>query len=265
MTNQIPQIIVALHLPEPQGKKPLPMSYLEDFVYQNMLVFKKGGVPAVKLQDQTPTNGTTRPETIAIMSALGKMIRTEFPEIDLGIIVESHDAYGPIAIAHAVGASFVRIKVFVGAMLKAGGIQEGCGVDADDFRHLLGSEKINILADVHDRVGYPILPVSITHASQWAVRTGADALILTGKTFQESLEMITTVKQAGINRPILLGGSANEENIGEILSVADGVIVSSAFKKDHLQKGDLVYWDEEKIIRFMDKVRQFNANNQKNG
>lgn len=257
MASKFPQIIVALHLPEPQGLTTMPMAYLEDYAYQNMLVFKKGGVPAVKLQDQTRKNGATKPETIAIMAALGKLIRAEFPEIELGILVESHDPYGPIAIAHACGASFVRIKVFVGAMLKSGGIQEGCGIEANDYRYMLGNNQIKILADIHDRVGYPLLPVPISDVSRWAIRNGADALILTGHSFSDSLEMITTVKQSGINKPVLIAGSVNETNVGETIKIADGVIVSSALLKNNLSPEDLIRWDQQKIQRFMDKVNRY--------
>ena len=141
-------------------------------------------------------------------------------------------------------------------MLKSGGIQEGCGIEASDYRHLLNNENIQILADVHDRVGYPLLPVPITQASRWAVRTRADGLILTGHSFEESLKMITTVKQSGINQPILIGGSVNENNIGEVLKIADGAIVRSALKKDKNADQDLVRWDIGKTSRFMEKINQ---------
>ena len=254
MQKPIPQIIVALHLPEPTHGKMPPMSYLEDYVYQNMTVFEKGGIPAVILQDETSNTGKTRPETIAMMAALGRMIRENFPKIELGIIVESHDPYAPIAIAHACGASFVRIKVFVGAMLKAGGIQEGCGIDANHYRHLIGGANIRILADVHDRVGFPLLPVPITQAAGWAVRTGADALILTGSTFDESTQMVKAVKDHGVSCPVFIGGSITSENVRDTLGVADGGIVSSALKKDLLKDDDLIRWDIDKIKSFMERA-----------
>jgi hypothetical protein len=128
------------------------------------------------------------------MSALGRVARQECPHLHPGIIFQAHDPYAPLAVAHACGASFVRIKVFVGAMVKAEAVQNGCGVSARDYRHALGREDIKILADIHDRTGYPLAQVPIETAAEWADHTGADGLILTGLTDQESLDNLNSVR-----------------------------------------------------------------------
>jgi uncharacterized protein len=247
-----PLVISALHLPPLYARNDYSIARLEDYVLKNIEVFVKGGIPAVILQDETMSDSTARPETIAVMSALGSLIRHEFPVLDLGIIIEAHDAIAPIAIAHACDASFVRIKVFVGAMLKSSGIKNGCGINAVDYRNKLGSENIQILSDVHDRTGYPMIDVPIDKASKWAVNTGADGIILTGMDYDQSLTYIKNVRESGVNRPILMGGSVTEENVREVLSIADGVIVSSSLKKDIAEAGDVIKWDLDKVRRFMD-------------
>lgn len=251
-----PLIIAALHLPyqEFSGHLP-PMSWLEEYVLKNFAIFAENGVPAVILQDETLNPGRAKPETIAVMASLGRLLINEFPETHLGIILQAHDPTSPLAIAHACGASFVRIKVFVGSMLKAEGIQEGCGIEACDYRRSLGREDIMILADVHDRTGYPILPLPIAKAAAWAINAGADGLILTGSSWEESLRYIAEVCQLGKRKPLILGGGANENNIAEALQIADGVVVSSALKRTNSQPSDLERWDRDKVSRFMDAVR----------
>ena len=107
-----PLVITALHLPEMgMGHKPISMNWLEDYVLNNLAVFVQGGVPAVILQEETLNANIARPENIAVMSALARIARHEFPELHLGIILQAHDPLAPLAIAHASGASFVRIKV----------------------------------------------------------------------------------------------------------------------------------------------------------
>ena len=250
-----PLVIAALHLPYTrQGVLP-SMAYLEDYVLQNTGVFVAGGIPAVILQDETLNAGMARPETLTTTAALGKLIRHEYPTLQLGIIIEAHDPVAPIAVAYAAGAGFVRIKVFVGSMLKSSGIKEGCGIAALDYRHSIGQDQIKIMADIHDRTGQPLLDIPIERASSWAASTGADALILTGSTYSESIQYLDRVRAAGIKRPLIMGGSADAGNVKDILAHADGVIVSSSLKRKNPSPDDIVLWERDAILRFMDSAR----------
>lgn len=248
-----PLVIAVLHLPELGiGHKPISMDWLDDYVLQNLSVFSKGGVRAVLLQDETLNSSQARPECVAIMAALARTAKHEFPDLHLGIIVQAHDPIAPLAIAHASGATFVRIKVFVGAMLKAEGIEEGCAIAARDYRAMLGREDIQILADVHDRTGFSVTSEPIEIAADWAAHSGADGLILTGFTYEESLRHLSAVRNAGVRKPLLLGGGADITNVAEVFGLADGVIVSTALKRKDTSPNDLVQWDLERVQRFME-------------
>ena len=255
--NLKPLVIVALHLPNQDAKgNPYSMSWLQDYVFQNMSVFSRAGIPAVMLQDQQPAAGRAAPETIATMAALGRVASREFPHVSLGVIMRAHDPQAALAAAYASGACHVRIKVFIGAMLKADGLQQGCGLEAVAYRKSIGGAGITILADVYDHTGYPIIPVPIAQASQWAVRVGADGLILTGGNYDESIHYLKTVRDSGVTSPLLLGGGANAENVSEVLRYADGVIVSTALMRDSALPDDLVQWDYDRCARFMEQSRQ---------
>ena len=193
------------------------------------------------------------------MTAVGAAIRREFPDLAMGICLMSHGAREPLAIAQAISAQFVRHKVYVGAMVKAEGILQGCAYEAIQYRAHVGAQDIAILADVYDRTGEPLGRMPLTDQARQAATFGrADGLILTGKSFDESKAMLAEVRAAGLGVPLLLGGSATAENLSQVKSLCDGVIVSTAFKRiGGWTKESLgADWDGTRIRAFMDAVQR---------
>ncbi len=254
-TSDDPLIVAALHLPDWAVDRTLSMAFLEDYTLANAEVFVSAGIRRIMLQDQTRQRGPASPETIAMTAALGRALKLAHPTVSLGIIVEAHDAIGPLAIAHASGADFVRLKVFVGAAMTMEGRKEALAVDALTYRHQLRRDDIAILADVFDRTCVPLIDVPPEQAALGAERLGADALVITGATFDESLERIAKARAAGVSRPILLGGSVTARNVAQTLAVADGAIVSTALMRDGAGPRDRLYWDREKAEAFMAAAR----------
>jgi predicted TIM-barrel enzyme len=250
-----PVIVAALHLPDLSVARATSMAFLEDYVLANARVFAEAGIPALMLQDQTREPGPAAVVTSTVTAVLGRLIRKEFPGMALGIIVQAHDAQAPIAIAHAAGASFVRLKVFVGAAMTMEGPKNALALAARSYRHDLRRDDLAILADVFDRTSVPLIDVAPEEAAQAAVKLGADGLILTGATFAESLERVRKAKGSGIARPILIGGSVTSGNVAQALGVADGAIVSTSLMRDGAAPGELLQWDADKTRRFMDLVR----------
>ncbi len=249
-----PLVIAALHLPP--FSRDIGMNWLEDYVATNARVFADAGVPWIKLQEQTREPGPMRVETLAITAALGRFLRKEAPGIGLGIIVEAHDPKASIAIAHAAGADFVRLKVFVGGMMTAQGARQGMGAEAMAYRHAIGRDDIAILADVQDRTAVPIAGEAAETTAEWAQKTGADGLNITGADFGDTLDRIAHARKSGIKRPILIGGSVTEQNVGQALSASDGVIVSTALMRKDAKANDILKWDIDITRRFMDAARR---------
>lgn len=258
----LPKIIAALHLPPfPASGHPDRKSIpgIRDFALRNSELAVRAGIRALVLQDlgDHPVSRPIPPHIIAGMAVIGSEIREEFPELTLGISLMGHGAREPLAIAQAVGAKFVRLKVYVGAMVKAEGLLEGCAAEAVQYRQQIGAEDIAIFADVYDRTGEPLgrLPL-VEEVRQATVFGRADAVVLTGKTFSETLTMISEISDSDVKTPILIGGGANAGNVKEALRVAEGVIVSSAFKPvgSFTRDSLLMDWDAGKIGRFMEVV-----------
>ncbi len=232
-----PVVIGGLHLPPfPASHHPQAQSLpnIVDFAIRNVGRAVEGGVDAVYLQDlgDHPVAPTIEPHTIAGVTAVGAAVRRAFPHLPLGVCLMGHGARGPLAAVQAMGGQFTRLKVFVGAMVKWEGILEGCAYEAQQYRARLGAQDdILILADVHDRTGTPLGRTPLAQAARdAAVFARADGLVLTGGSFEESLEMLRVVRAQSLGVPLLIGGGVKAANVGQLVGLADGMIVSSAFK-----------------------------------
>ncbi len=261
--DQEVRLIGALHLPSLPGSchpGAQPIDSTIEYALRNAESAFTNGLDAIYIQDvfDSPQGLHVEPHTIAAVAVVAHAIRHAFPTQALGICLIAHGAREPLAIAHAVGADFVRLKVYVGAMVKAPGILQGCAQEAIHYRTQIGAQDVAILADVHDRSGMPLAPLSLVEAAAQAVRHGrADGLIITGHSFDESLEMLNQVQSASLGVPLFLGGSANAKNIQQALEYADGVIVSTSLKAaaDRQPGAQASDWSADKVKQFVRAAR----------
>ena len=68
--------------------------------------------------------------------------------------------------------------------------------------------------------------------------------------------MISEISNSDVKAPILIGGGVNADNVKQALRVAEGVIVSSAFKPvgGFTRASMQMDWDEGKMVAFMEAV-----------
>ncbi len=258
-----PRVIAALHLPPGPGSahpQARSVDELVDVALSQAALAVEAGVPALYIQDlgDAPWGQTAPPHTVATLSVVGAALRRAFPDLLLGVCLLSPGPREPLAIAQAMGACFVRLKVYVGAMVHMEGIVQGCAAEAIAYRAQLGAAHIAILADVYDRSGRPLAPVPVAQAATQAVTFGrADGLVLTGASLEESLAMVEEVRGAGVDAPLYLGGGVTADNVARVLARAHGVIVGTAFKArgGWTRSGVAAPWDRERIRAFMDAVQ----------
>jgi uncharacterized protein len=253
-------VIAALHLPPFPGSgnpNAQPISAITDYAIRNTRYAVEAGITVLYFQDlgDYPVAPHIEPHSVAGATAVGVALRREFPNLKLGVCLMSHGAREPLAIVQAIGAQFIRLKVYVGAMVKAEGLVQGLAYEAIQYRTRLGAEsEIAILADIYDRTGAPLGRVPLAEEAKQAATFGrADALILTGQSLDESASMLAEVRAAKIEVPLLLGGGATAENLSEIRALANGVIVSTAFKKvgGWSQASLSADWDPARLAAFM--------------
>lgn len=209
---------------------------VEDYICSELEVWAGGGVHGVFLQNgyHYPKGQRASAETIALMTRFALAAKGTV-DLPLGLILEEHDPEGLLGVARAVPLDFIRVKVYMGAMVKSDGIITGCAGELYQKQWELNLCKTtNIFADIYDRTGQPLAPLELEEMCRQAVEFGnADGLILTGHTFQESIAMLARVKKEMPAVPLLLGGSSTRENLAESMKYADGcVLYSSVIDED---------------------------------
>jgi len=189
------------------------------------------GFDGVMLQNthDRPARVHVRAGTIAAMSAIATAVRAAAP-IELGINVHKNDAEAALAIAVSSEASFVRVKVLVGAVVGVEGVIEGASETALDIRREYAS-GIEIWADLYELTSWSLAGTSVENLADLATRFGmADRLIVTDPMVDDSLAAVARVRSAS-SLPILVGGRTSAETIRVALGAADGVIVGTCLRQ----------------------------------
>jgi membrane complex biogenesis BtpA family protein len=216
-------------------------------------ILADGGVDAIMLQNtgDLPPAVEGGPETIAYMSVIGAALRREVA-CPLGVNVLANGAVAALAIAHAINAAFVRIKVHIGAVVTTEGVLRGAARTALAFRREIGAEHIAIAADIHDRTSAPIGDMPIEVAADLALRHGhANALIVSGYSVDDTLARIEAIKAALPDAVVLAGGGTTAANVGQFLDRCDGVIVGSSIKNTGGFVGSV---DPDRLAAYMEAV-----------
>jgi uncharacterized protein len=230
-------IIGMLHLP------PLPGSYnyagqpLDDIVAYAVGeadILVSAGFDGFLMQNagDRPASLEVCPEKIAYMSVIGAAVHRAHPAIPLGVNVCWNVPKATIAVCHAAGGAFIRLEhVYIGMAITPHGPVYGCAYEATQFLKLLDAKHIRIFADVYEAHSVPIGRVPIEQAARQA--TGAcqaHAVVITGSTFAESIEMIQAIKKSTPALTVILGGGSDPANVGEALRLADGIMVGRSLK-----------------------------------
>ena len=230
-------IIGMLHLP------PLPGSYnydgqpldeIVEYALREAEILASSGFDGFLMQNagDRPASLEICPEKVAYMSVVGAAVRRAHPTIPLGVNVCWNVPKATIAVCHAVDGVFIRLEhVYIGMAITAHGPVYGCAYEATQFLKLLDAKHIRILADVYEKHSAPIGRMSIEQAARQA--TGAceaHAVIITGSTFAESMEMMQTIKKSSPTMTVILGGGSAPTNVAEALRLTDGIIVGRSLK-----------------------------------
>ncbi len=187
-------------------------------------------------------------ETIAAMARICGELKNKF-QIPIGINVLRNDGIAAVAVASACEADFVRINILSGAMLTDQGI-----IQSDAAAILRYKKNLNwggmLFADIRVKHAVAIQEMPLAdEVSDLEKRSCADAIIVTGNGTGKSadLSFVKEVKQLA-NKPLLIGSGINSENLQHYISLANGFIVGSCFKKDGKAENEL---DPASIKKFM--------------
>lgn len=206
----------------------------------------------IQNRNDAPVKQHAEPQHIAYMSVLARLLKSEFPDMIQGILI-NWDGVASLAVADAAGSDFVRIEhTFTGLEVGYAGLMQAQCVEVCEFRKKLGC-RIPVYADVqeihYEQLGGKKIPDAAWDAVQNAF---ADGLFVGGHSTEESIELIQAVrKRLGDEIPIFLSSGSTGDNIGEILKYYDGVSVGTWVKNGNLKNPI----DSNRAKVFMDKVR----------
>ena len=171
---------------------------------------------------------------VAHVTAIAAEIRNAVPEVPLGINVLRNDGHSALAVAHASGASFIRVNVLCGARVTDQGIVQGIAHDLLRERRVLGADAIKILADVDVKHSAPLAPRPIEDEVADTIERGlADGVIVSGAGTGKPTDPrhVRAVKAAAGTVPVFIGSGVSAATV-EQLEAADGFIVGTAFKRN---------------------------------
>jgi len=248
LTTLLPQwarsrkvVIGMIHLP------PLPGSpgyggivrTIRDAAQRDAGALSDGGVDGLMIEnfgDVPFYPGRVPAYAVAHMTAIAAEVKLRFPSLPLGINILRNDGLSALAVAHAVGAEFIRVNVLCGARVADQGLLQGIAHDLLRERTLLAAHDVKILADVDVKHSAPLAPRGLADEVDDTVKRGrADGLIVsgagTGKT--TSPQKVQDVKShAGDDVSVFVGSGITPATVAQYAPHADGFIVGTAFKRD---------------------------------
>lgn len=229
-----------LHLPALPGAPRFAgdVKVLREHVLRDADALASGGVHGLMLEnygdlpfypDRVPA------QVVAHMTALAAEVRSRFPQLPLGINVLRNDGRSALSVAHAAGASFIRVNVLCGARVADQGILQGIAHDLLRERAMLrAGDSIRIFADVDVKHSAPLAPRPLEDEVADTLHRGlADALIVSGSGTGRATDpgQVTAARAAaGGKAPVFVGSGITARSLPEYLPHADGFIVGSAFK-----------------------------------
>jgi membrane complex biogenesis BtpA family protein len=212
-----------------------------------LIIENHGDVPFAKPED-------IGHETSAFMAVAADRIARE-TGLPIGINVLANAAIPALAIAAASRAAFVRVNQWANAYVANEGLIEGAAARALRYRSQLRAEGIRIFADAHVKHGAHAIVAdrSLEELVRDVEFFDADAIIATGQRTGDaaSSDYLRQIR-AATRLPLLVGSGCTEQNVAEILSIVDAVIVASSLKVGG------VWWnpvDEAKVTQFMRAAR----------
>jgi hypothetical protein len=234
-----------------------PMEDIIDFALAEAERYRAGGVDGLIVENHgdIPFSKPEHlgPETAAAMAVMTRAVR-QASKLPTGVNVLANGAIQALAVAKSAGASFVRVNQWANAYVANEGIIEGPAAAATRYRAWLHARDVKIFADVHVKHGAHAIVADrpIAELARDAEFFDADVAIATGNRTGDaaSLDELQTIA-GGTALPVAVGSGVTPANVGDILQIADAVIVASYLKHDG------VWWnpvDPDRLAEFMREV-----------
>jgi membrane complex biogenesis BtpA family protein len=244
---------------------PLPGSPLYDGDDQKVLdqaladvdVYRKADVDSIVFENDHDLPYIQPPldeKGIALMTKIVKEARSRF-EKPIGIQMLEAANITSLEIAAEADLDYIRVEAFVFAHVGGSGVINGSAGKILRRRKELGAEHIKVFTDVKKKHGSHSLTIDLDIRDEimQAEFFMADGVIVTSQFtgLNPDKDDLFKAKRA-TKLPVLIGSGMTPENIHEYLSLADGFIVGSCFRKDGKFLETL---EPERLATFMNAFR----------
>ncbi|MCU1529115.1 MAG: hypothetical protein JWP75_2878 [Frondihabitans sp.] len=231
------RLVGVLHLPplpgaaNYEGRSVLEMAAC---AAEDARILQAAGFTDVMVQDASdePQPTTVGAATVAALAVIGAAVR-QATTIGLGVVVGHNDGPSGVAIAHAIGATFVRVKVLTGVSVGPTGWIEGCSFEVAQMKRLLGSD-VEIWADLHEATSLALSGDVAWAAAQALDFGGADAVIVTRDSgVADAVSDIAVLRESGAvptGVSVFIGGRVSLASLETAVRGSDGAILGSVLK-----------------------------------
>jgi membrane complex biogenesis BtpA family protein len=237
------------------------MAAVREALHRDAEALAGGGVHALMIEnfgDAPFYPGRVPASTVAAMTVLAAEVRAAYA-LPLGINVLRNDGESALAVAHAVGASFIRVNVLCGARVTDQGLVAGIAHDLLRQRAMPGSQAIQILADVNVKHSSPLGVSRLEDEVADTIERGlADAVVVSGTATGRATDLaeIERVRQAAGSVPLLVGSGVSTATLADYLPAVDAFIVGTAFKAGGVSTNRV---DFQRVQQFMQRYEELAA------
>jgi len=229
------------------------MDGILDYVARDLENLQAGGIDCIMFGNEgdRPYLLDASPESLAAMAAAIGALKGAL-RVPFGVNY-LWDPVATVALGVATGAVFAR-EIFTGVYDSDMGLWQPNAAKAVRLRHDLGRDDMKLLFNVNAEFASPLGSRPIEARAKSAVFSSlADVILVSGPMTGQPVDGsdLRRVKEAVGDTPVFANTGVNRDNVADILSVGDGVIIGT-----HLKVGGDTWKpvDPERVKRFMEAV-----------
>jgi uncharacterized protein len=223
---------------------------------QDLKALQSGGVDAVMFSNEASLPYLTRVEPITY-TTMARIIGELMAEIQVPYGVNVlWDATASIDLAMATGAKFVR-EIFTGVYASDFGMWNTNAGEVVRHQHIIHAEHVKLLFNIVPEAAVYLGHRDIADIARSTVfNARPDALCVSGLVAgqETSTDILTKVKKVVPETPVFANTGVRLENVAQQLSVADGAITGTTFKRDGYIWNEV---DSRRVREFMTRVKEY--------
>lgn len=217
---------------------------------------QSGGVDGVLISNEFSLpylTDTERITSVTMARVIGEMSRDLSVPYGVNVL---WDARASIDLAVATDAAFVR-EIFTGVYASDFGLWNTNVGEVARHRHRIGAANVKLFFNIVPESAAYLASRDLSSVARSTVfATLPDALCVSGLTAgaPTDTQSVSIVKQAAGNVPVFVNTGVKAENVADQLSVADGAIVGTYFKKDGKFENSA---DQSRVEQLMSAARSY--------